>query len=226
VQILNTIVHLPQCDGNHTLERLLLAENDIDNPDFLTLFKKDHWVVVDGRGRRDSSKAHYENFCLDRYYHGTRHLGTIALICEQSEESYCRENDCFQHCCLRNYYLDETSGDCIEIDYYQEEAKWLNFNASKQIDNLDFTELTNIFGKETCEEGDLPIKFSFREHDIKYLPYGEIDIDGARVPFGKHCYARQGNHCFYFNLTFVKRKGMLERRVRNSTNERLLSTFC
>ena len=176
-----------------------MAENDINNADFLTFFKKDHWVVVDSRGRRDSSKAHYDNFCLDRYYHGTRHLGTIALICELPEEIYCTQNNCFQHCCPFDHYFDESTRDCIHIDNKLEYIKWQNFDASKQIDDLNFTELTNIYGRYggmdlTCEEGDFPIRSNLKEHDIKYLPYGEIDIDGVRLPFGKHCYVRQGKH--------------------------------
>ena len=198
MQVLNTIVHFPQCEGNHTLERLLMAENDIDNADFLTYFKNDHWVVVDSRGRRDPIKAHYDSFCLDRYYHGNRYLGTIALICEQSEESYCKENNCFQHCCPRDHYFDESTRDCIHIDYMLEMQ---NFDASKQIDDLNFTELTNIYGRYekmdlTCEEGDGPLKRNLKELNIKYLPYGEVDIDGARLPFGRHCYVRQGNFSF------------------------------
>ena len=198
MQILNTIVHFPQCEGNHTLERLLMTENDIENADFLTFFKKDHWVVVDSRGHRDSSKAHYDNFCLDRYYHGTRHLGTIALICEQSEESYCRENNCFQHCCPNNQYLDETTGHCMPIDFNAEEMEWQNFDASMKMDDLNFTEVTNIYGRYgevdlTCDKGDAPLKVNLKEINFKYLPYGEVDIDGAIFPFGRHCFVRQGN---------------------------------
>ena len=206
MNIVNTVVHFPTCPENYNLIRLLnhAEEDTCKKFDFLTYFNKENlWVVVDSRGRRDSKKAHYGDFCIDRYYVGNRHMGNIALICELPEEIYCKQNDCFQHCCPFNHYLDETSGDCIHIDYYQEEAKWLNFDASKQIDNPNFTKLTNIYGQFganggvdlTCAEGDLPINGgNLKEHDVKYLPYGEIDIDGARFPFGKHCYVRQGNH--------------------------------
>ena len=210
VNIVNTIVNFPTCPETHNLIQLLnLGDVDIcEYSDFLTFFKTDHWIVVDSRqssftGRRDFRKAHYSDFCIDRYYVGNRHMGNIALVCELPEEIYCKQNDCFQHCCPSDHYLNETNGDCIHIDYYQEKAKWLNFDASKQIDNLNFTKLTNIYGlfganggvDLTCEEGDLPINSgNLKEHDVKYLPYGEIDIDGARFPFGKHCYVRQGNH--------------------------------
>ena len=218
MNIVNTVVNFPTCPENYNLIQLLnLGDVDIcDNFDFLTFIKTNHWVVVDSRqlsfkGRRDVRKAHYDDFCIDRYYIGNRHMGNVALVCELQEEIYCKENDCFQHCCPSNHYFDESTGDCIHIDYNLEEVKWLNFDASKQIDDLNFTELTNIYGlfgevDLTCDDGDAPLKVNLKEHDVKYLPYGEIDIDGARFPYGKHCYVRQGNHIFYFNLAFFGRK--------------------
>ena len=194
VNIVNTIVNFPTCTENYNLIRLLnhAEEDTCEKSEFLTYFNKENlWVVVDSQGRRDSRKAHYGDFCIDRVYNGNQHMGNIALVCELPEEIYCKQNNCFQHCCLRDQYLDENRT-CIHIDYNQE----LNFDASKQIDNLNFTKLTNIYGLFglTCEEGDFPIKVNLKEHDIKYLPYGEIDIDGVRLPFGKHCYVRQGKH--------------------------------
>ena len=217
VNIVNTIAYFPNCPENYNLVRLLnLGDEDIsENYEFLTFFKnEDQWVVVDSRGRRDSQKAHYGDFCIDRYYLGNRYMGNIALVCELPEEIYCKENNCFQHCCPNEHYLDESTGDCIIIDYYLEEVKWLNFNASKQIDDLNFTRITNIYGQDikvdlTCDEGDAPLNVNLKEHDIKYLPYGEIEIDGARFPFGKHCYVRQGNHyilLLHFNFC-LKKKG-------------------
>ena len=186
----------------------LLNQGDVDiceTNEFLTYFNsEDKWVVVDSRGRRDSRKAHYGDFCIDRYYFGNRYMGNIALVCELPEEIYCKENNCLQHCCDHEHYLDETTRDCVRIDFNLEEVKWLNFDKSKQIDNLNFTELTNIYGHGyvdlTCDEGDDPLEVNLEEFDVKYLPHGEIDIEGARFPFGKHCYVRQGNHYFYFNF--------------------------
>ena len=200
VNIVNTIVHTPTCQENHNLIQLLNLgdENICKKYDFLTYFnREDQWVVVDSRGRRDSRKAHYSDFCIDRYYLGNRYMGNIALVCELPEEIYCKDNNCFQHCCPSEHYLDETTGDCTPIDYNLEEVKWLNFDASRQIDDLNFTELTNIYGQDivvdlTCDEGDGPLKVNLKELDVKYLPYGEIDIDGAIFPFGRHCYIRQG----------------------------------
>ena len=203
VDIVNTVVHFPNCPENFDLVRLLnLGDEDISEKyDFLTFFnQEDQWVVVDSRGRRDSRKAHYDDFCIDRYYLGNRYMGNIALVCELPEEIYCKENNCFQHCCPRDHYEDETTEDCIPINSKLEVMK---FDASRQIDNLNFTELTNIYGDLTCDEGDAPIKVNLKEYDVKYLPYGKIDIDGARFPFGHHCYVLKGDHCFYFSLVFM-----------------------
>ena len=207
VNIVNTIVNIPTCPENYMLIRLLnQGDEDIcEKYDFLTYFNtEDKWVVVDSRGRRDSRKAHYGDFCIDRYYFGNRYMGNIALVCELPEEIYCKENNCLQHCCEHDHYFDETTEDCVRIDFNLEEVKWLNFDKSKQIDNLNFTELTNIYGHGyvdlTCDEGDDPLEVNLEEFDVKYLPHGEIDIEGARFPFGKHCYVRQGNHYFYFNF--------------------------
>ena len=157
--------------GNYTLERLLIAENDVENADFLTFFKTNHWVVVDGRGRRDSSKAHYDDFCLDRYYHGTRHLGTIALICEQPEESYCKENVCFHQCCPYQHYFDEQKDECIFLENYAFND-WLDeFDATKP-EELDFKNFTKIYG-------------TMREHDLHCT---EVGFTSFSSPFlYRHC---------------------------------------
>ena len=203
VQILNTTVHFQQCMENHTLERLLIAENDKENADFLTFFTTNHWVVVDSRGRRDSSKAHYDNFCLDRYYHGTRHLGTIALICEQPEESYCKENFCLHHYCPVQHYFDEQKEECIFLEY-DAFNDWLDeFDATKP-EELDFKNITNIYGN--LREHDLQcgkndsgiIGVNLTEQELKFLPNGQLDIDGAIIPFNQHCYNLQGKLIIIF----------------------------
>ena len=84
-----------KCKDNYT--RIVLNnDKEVDlnyESKFLTYFKKDHWVVVDGRGRRDSKKAQYKDFCLDQYITTTHgHQGTVAITCEQNEENYCKEN--------------------------------------------------------------------------------------------------------------------------------------
>jgi hypothetical protein len=198
VNIVNTDVHFPTCPENYNLIQLLnLVDANICEKydfDFLTYFNnEDRWVAVDSRGRRDVRKAHYGDFCIDRYYAGNRHLGTIALICEQPEESYCKENFCFQQCCPFQHYFDEEQRECI---FLEDEAfyLWLDeFDANKPDEKLEFGNITKIYGN--LEQQHLhcdPMAVNLREREVKFLSNGQLDIDGAIIPFNKHCYNLKG----------------------------------
>ena len=207
MNIVNTVVHFPTCPENRNLIRLLnlVDENICEKYDFLTYFNnEDRWVVVDSRGRRDSRKAHYGDFCIDRYYTGNRHLGTIALICEQPEESYCKENFCFQQCCPFQHYFDEENLECIFLD---DEAfyPWLDeFNANKPDENLEFGNITKIYGN--LEEQDLhcgrndTMAVNLTEQEVNFLSNGQLDIEGAIIPFKHHCYNLKGELIILINI--------------------------
>ena len=168
------------------------AEVDIcEKFDFLTYFNKEnHWVVVDVRGRRDVRKAQYGDFCIDRVYNGNRHMGNIALFCEQPEEFYCHENACIHHCCPLQHYFDEQKMECIYLEY---EAFYDWIDANKTDERIEFENITNIYGNLgehglQCGENDTRMVVNLAEQDVKFLSNGQLDIDGAIIPFNKHCY--------------------------------------
>ena len=221
VNIVNTVVHFPTCPENYNLIRLLnhAEEDTCEQFDFLTYFNnKDQWVVVDSRGRRDSRKAHYGDFCIDRVYNGNRHMGNIALFCEQPEESYCQENACFHHCCPLQHYFDEQKMECIYLDY-EAFYDWTDeFDAKKPDERIEFENITNIYenlgvNDLQCEETFIGSKYrpndtgiivvNLTEQDVKFLSNGQLDIDGAIIPFNKHCYNLQGELIIFPCIFFV-----------------------
>jgi len=172
--------------------------------EFLTWFKNDQeWKLVDGRGRRDPKKAQYNDFCLDGYFERGILRGTISLFCELPEEFYCKENECFQHCCPRLHYFDAEQEECKKVpeEYVNE---WKNeFNANKPHGEFNYGNVTNIYGLDingfdfesaiSCDEDDYPTYVDLEEEEIKFLSTGKININGAIIPFGKHCYNQQVN---------------------------------
>ena len=97
VNIASITTHFPNCKEPYLLQRLLNpvgTETEIHH-DFLTWLKSDNitgeknWRLVDIRGRRDLSKAHYTDFCLDGYFGNGVHQGTVAFFCELPEDTYC-----------------------------------------------------------------------------------------------------------------------------------------
>ena len=124
VDIISPRAYFPQCKENYAQKQLLnLIGDETDSEydygtetevhaEFLTWLKPDNitgeenWTLVDIRGRRDPSKAHYTDFCLDGYFGNGVHQGTVAFFCELPEDTYCKENDCFQHCCQRGDFFD------------------------------------------------------------------------------------------------------------------------
>ena len=197
-------VQLPECKENYTKIRL---NNDKEvnlnhEGKFLTYFNADHWVVVDTRGRRDSKKAQYKDFCLDRYITPQGHKGTVAITCEQNEENYCKEKSCFHVCCPLFQYFDEEYRECVWI----RSDGWLDELEDKRpsFSHITIKNTTQIYenlGSESlqCESEDdylLPQKLT--EHDIKFLSNGELDIDGALIPIRQHCYNQKGNTSINF----------------------------
>ena len=127
-------------------------------------------------------------------------LGTVAIFCELPEDLYCKENECFQHCCPRDYFYDPEKEICDQLSGDLHE-QWENkFNAALPHEDLDFGIVTNIYGEYleipdlSCDEDDAPIEQDLAENYVKFLPNGKIDIDGAIIPFGEHCYNQQGNN--------------------------------
>ena len=221
VNIVNTVVNIPTCPENHNLISLMnhAEEDTCEKSDFLTYFNKEnHWVVVDSRGRRDSRKAHYGDFCIDRVYNGNRYMGNIALFCEQPEESYCQENACFHHCCPLQHYFDEKKMECIYLDY-EAFYDWTDeFDAKKPDERIDFENITNIYenlGQHDLQCGETFVGSKYRpndtgimvvnltEQDVKFLSNGQLDIDGAIIPFDKHCYNLKGEIIIFPCIFFV-----------------------
>ena len=206
VNIASIITHFPNCKEPYLLQRLLNpvgTETDIHS-DFLTwldsdeITEEENWRLVDIRGRRDPSKAHYTDFCLDGYFGNGVHQGTVALVCELPENLYCKENDCFQHCCQRGDFFDIDKEICDGVPDNLLEAWQNEFNDNLPQKDLNFQNVTNLYGQDpnnpgiSCDDDDQPIEHDFTETSVKYLSNGKVDVDGALIPFGKHCYNHAG----------------------------------
>ena len=233
VDITSTITYFTKCKEPYVLKQLVNlngdeTDSDYDygteteiHPEFLTWLKPDditgekHWRLVDIRGRRDSRKAQYTDFCVDGYFGFGVHKGSVAFFCELPEDLYCKENDCFQHCCAAQDFYDLDKGICDRVPNNLL-GDWENeFNGNLPHNNLNFENVTNFYGQDpdnvgiSCDEGDEPIDEYFSESSIKYLSNGKVDVDGALIPFGKHCYNYAGKKIK--NSTSLPRKYMLHK---------------
>ena len=75
VDITNITIHMPQCTEGYV---------QIQTDNFVTWLKpndvtgEEDWVLVDGRGRRDSKRAQYNDFCMDGYFSRGDHFNVIG----------------------------------------------------------------------------------------------------------------------------------------------------
>ena len=65
-------------------------------------------------------------------------LGTVAIFCELPEDLYCKQNECFQHCCQRDFFYDPEKEICDKLSGDLQE-QWRNrLNATLPHEDLDF----------------------------------------------------------------------------------------
>ena len=43
-----------------------------------------------------------------------------------------------------------------------------------------------------CEPDDIPMGINLTTQDVHFLQNGQLEIDGAIIPFNKHCFNQQG----------------------------------